>query len=115
METKPKLGQLVHYHDHSGKTLAAFVTRVWSTQCVNLLVLDDGSAVLGGHTSSYVSVSKATTYGTPGFWSPEPGETVSVKIERLATPTLAQDNQAPAQVPAIALPPGARGGDGHGE
>lgn len=54
----PSVGRTVHFFPgmskHKGQPYPAVITHVWSDQCVNLHVLDDGSFPLGRPTVTSV-------------------------------------------------------------
>lgn len=61
----PTVGRIVHYKCvDDGEIRPAIVTKVWTEDCVNLLVFLDGSLDYGkGHTLSFTSVMRGNEKG----------------------------------------------------
>jgi hypothetical protein len=74
MDQKPSVGRIVHFHhaasDGSGAvTLAAIVVKVFTDDCVNLQVLNDGYTQLDTQGSGVVLRTSVARGDGPYQWS----------------------------------------------
>ncbi len=63
-----QIGQIVHYFVKIGpnelRTYPAIITHVWSDECANLFLVDDGSLPLRGGAHTETSVHRGQTDNT---------------------------------------------------
>lgn len=74
MSQQPTVGRIVHYFPADGSALdsepfAAIVTRVWSDECVNLFICDDGSGRITRNIETSLERSDAPKAGC-WMWPP---------------------------------------------